>query len=156
MIMMKILFLIVLVTMLAGCGVKMNSDIGKSELIKVDREFSIMSVEQGIAQAFVSYAADNAMILRDSMLPIVGRNAIGDLWANTPDGVQLAWEPDFVDISESGDLGYTIGHWTFSFTDSSGETQSSKGRYVTIWKKQVDGNWKYVFDTGTSDPEETK
>ena len=154
--MMKTFFLFGFATVLAGCGVNVNSDKGKSELIEVDREFSIMSVEKGIAEAFVSYAADSAMILRDNMLPIVGRSAIGDLWANTSDGAQLVWAPDFVDIAASGDLGYTIGHWTYSVTDSSGVTQSGKGRYVTIWKKQDDGNWKYVFDTGTSDPEETK
>lgn len=154
--MVKTFYLILFVTMLAGCGVNINGDIGKSELIKVDREFSIMSVEKGIAAAFVSYAADSAMILRDNMHPIVGQNAIGDLWANTPDGAQLVWTPDFADIAASGDLGYTIGHWTYSVTDSSGETQSSKGRYVTIWKKQDDGNWKYVFDTGTSDTGETE
>ena len=131
----------------------MSSDVDKSRLIEVDREFSQMSVKQGIAKAFVNYAADNAMILRDNMLPIVGQNAIGDLWANTPDGAKLIWEPDFADIATSGDLGYTIGHWTYSVTDSSGKTQSSKGRYVTIWKKQADGNWKYVFDTGSSDPD---
>lgn len=134
----------------------MSSDVDKSKLFEVDREFSIMSVEKGIAEAFVSYAADSAMILRDNMLPIVGQNAIGDLWANTPNGAQLVWEPDFADIAASGELGYTIGHWTYSVTDSSGATQSSKGRYVTIWKKQADGNWKYVFDTGTTDPEETE
>jgi len=134
----------------------MTSNVDKSKLFEVDREFSIMSVEKGIAEAFVSYAADSAMILRDNMLPIVGQNAIGDLWANTPNGAQLVWEPDFADIAASGELGYTIGHWTYSVTDSSGATQSSKGRYVTIWKKQADGNWKYVFDSGTTDPEETE
>ncbi len=153
---MKIFSLIVLVTVLAGCGVNMNSDKSKSELIKVDGEFSNMSVEKGIAEAFVSYAADSAIILRDNRLPIVGRSAIGHMWADVQEGAQLVWEPDFADIAASGDLGYTIGHWTYSTTDSSGETQSSKGRYVTIWKKQDDGNWKYVFDSGTTDPEETE
>lgn len=154
--MMKTFFLFVFATILAGCGVKMSSDIDKTELIEVDREFSQMSAEEGVAKAFVYNAADSAIILRDNMLPIVGQNAIGDLWANIPNGAQLVWDPYFVDISASGDLGYTIGRWTYSVTDSSGATQSSKGRYVTIWKKQADGNWKYVFDTGTSDSEDTE
>lgn len=153
---MKTFLLIVLVTVLAGCGVNMTGDANKNELFEIDREFSQMSVEKGIAAAFVSYAADSAMILRDNMLPIVGRSAIGDLWGDTPEGVQLVWEPDFADIAKSGELGYTIGHWTYSSTDSTGKTSSSKGRYVTIWKKQADGNWKYVFDTGSSDPVETE
>ncbi len=152
---MKAYYAIVLVAVLAGCGVNMSSDAGKSRLIEIDREFSQMSVEQGIAKAFVNYAADSAIILSENMLPIVGRSAIGDMWADVQEGAQLIWDPDFADIAASGDLGYTIGHWTYSVTDSSGETQSSKGRYVTIWKKQDDGNWKYVFDTGSKDPQET-
>ncbi|MCH7691406.1 MAG: DUF4440 domain-containing protein [candidate division Zixibacteria bacterium] len=134
----------------------MSSDVDKTKLIEVDREFSQMSSEHGIAKAFVNYAADSAIILSENRLPIVGRTAIGDMWADVQEGAQLIWEPDFADIAASGELGYTIGHWTYSVTDSSGETQSSKGRYVTIWKKQADGNWKYVFDSGTTDPEETE
>ena len=29
-----------------------------------------------------------------------------------------------------------------------GEEVTREGTYVTIWKKDADGNWKFVLDTG--------
>ena len=58
----------------------------------------------------------------------------------------LTWEPDFADVAKSGDLGYTWGRYTYTSFDS---TESpSCGFYVTIWKKQLDGSWRFVFDAG--------
>jgi len=100
--------------------------------------------------------AENATILRDGMFPVEGRKSINQLFADTPENASLLWEPDFADIASSGDLGYTIGHWTYSAPDSSGVMQSSKGNYITIWKKQSDNSWKYVFDTGSNAPTESE
>jgi ketosteroid isomerase-like protein len=137
-----------------GCGDKVDKQKAADEIIQTDRDFSRLSVEKGIAFAFDHYMADSATILSDGSLPITGRKAINEVFAQYPPGAGLVWEPDFVDVAASGDLGYTIGHWEYSIEDSLGERRSAKGRYVTIWKKQVDGSWKYVFDTGSDDPKE--
>lgn len=60
----------------------------------------------------------------------------------------LKWEPTYADMGESGDIGYTLGKYTMSYTNKNGDEQQATGHYVTIWKKQDDGSWKYVFDTG--------
>jgi len=68
----------------------------------------------------------------------------------------LTWEPTSVEIAASGDLGYTLGKWTYTVKDSTGEESSSFGYYISIWKKQTDGNWKWVFNSGISGPTENE
>ena len=58
----------------------------------------------------------------------------------------LSWKPDFVDVSASGDLGYTYGHFTYSYTDSTGTIMESSGVFHTVWKRQADGSWLFVWD----------
>jgi len=35
--------------------------------------------------------------------------------------------------------------------DASGKTISDKGKYLTVWKKEADGDWKVLVDTYNSD-----
>jgi ketosteroid isomerase-like protein len=49
-----------------------------------------------------------------------------------------------------------LGNSQYTIKDSTGAAKVYHGFYVTIWKKQADGSWKYVFDTGTDGPEEKK
>ena len=58
----------------------------------------------------------------------------------------LSWEPVYEKISESGELGYTYGIHS-NLEKATGKI--SKGTYITIWKRQSDGSWKFVLDTGT-------
>jgi ketosteroid isomerase-like protein len=54
-------------------------------------------------------------------------------------------------ISSGEDLGYTIGSYEITQSDEQGKRVASTGKYVTIWRKQPDGSWKVVFDSGVPD-----
>lgn len=126
---------------LTGCSTSTKED-----LMKVDREFSDRSAEAGMKTAFIEYASENAVLLRQGSMPIVGKAEI----AKTNEPIQdqefiLTWEPLYGDIAKSGDLGYTYGIFTMVVR---ADSSVNKGTYVSIWKKQADGSWKWVMDTG--------
>ena len=56
----------------------------------------------------------------------------------------VTWQPDIVEVAESGDLGYAIGINEVIMNDSTGQPIKVIGKYIEIWKKQKDGNWKCV------------
>ena len=62
------------------------------------------------------------------------------------EGHQLEWTADFADAAASGELGYTYGKYVYKLTDSTGKPVEYKGFFHTVWKKQPDGSWKYVWD----------
>ncbi len=118
----------------------------KSELIAVEKEFCDMAQREGVEKAFVYFAADSAVILRGDHL-IKGKEAIQRKYSLFPTkGVKLVWTPDFADVAASGDLGYTYGKYTYTATDSLGVNHASEGVFHTVWKRQTDGSWKFVWD----------
>nr|MBN2277467.1 DUF4440 domain-containing protein [candidate division Zixibacteria bacterium] len=145
----RLLCLVVFLTIITGCGHNMNISVEKEKILQADRDFSSLSVERGTAYAFDAYMDDSAVMLRGGSAPIIGREAINRSFDNYPAGAVLKWEPIMAEMAGSGDMGYTIGNWEMSMTDTSGNVKTGSGNYVTIWKKQADGSWKFIFDSGT-------
>ena len=127
----------------------------KTVLFEADRAFSKMSAEKGLYEAFDFFMDDNAVMYREKQHPFIGREAIRPILSTNPNAT-LTWEPTSAEIAESGELGYTLGRWEYAIKDSTGNISKSYGYYVSIWKKQIDGSWKWVFDSGISSPSEEK
>jgi ketosteroid isomerase-like protein len=110
---------------------------------QTDADFSAFAVRKGYRAAFLEYLDAGGTLLRPGRLPIIGAAAV-DFINNIKDStLRLSWEPQGGDMAVSGDLGYTYGIYTMN--EGNTETQ---GTYVTIWRKQKDGKWKYVLDSG--------
>jgi ketosteroid isomerase-like protein len=113
-------------------------------LIDADIAFSDYSVKNGIQKAFIEFADDSIVLLKPNRMPIVGKQSLIASYAGKSDsGLVLSWKPEKALIAQSGDLGYTYGIWTFI---APGDT--SQGTYLTVWKKNAAGQWKYIADTG--------
>ncbi len=119
----------------------------KKEILKAEEDFAAMAEEKGIPRAFLAYAASDAVLLRNDTL-IKGREALKNSYTSLEksEKVKLTWKPDFVDVSVSGDLGYTYGKYTYTVQDSPGGERTSEGIFHTVWKRQKNGNWKFVWD----------
>jgi ketosteroid isomerase-like protein len=127
----------------------LNLDERGQELMNVDSQFSKLSEARGVNEAFLSYLADDGVLLRPNNFPIVGKEISKDRFFSRPDsGYTLTWKPLYADIAESGELGYTYGVYEFRAMDSEGKPIIGNGTYVSIWKKDQFGNWKLVLDTG--------
>lgn len=125
------------------------------QLLKADRDFSALSVREGMHKAFLAFVADSGVLLRDKAWPVVGRNALADLLSRSSDtSFVLTWEPAYEKIAASGELGYTYG---FSTLRVKATGEEFRGCYLTVWEKQADGSWKFVLDVGTDDlPEKSE
>ena len=118
----------------------------KKEVVAAEKAFEEMAEDQGIAEAFYYFADSSAVILRGNELHAGKDNIRSFCEDNVPDDVILKWTPTFVDVSASGDMAYTYGNYTYTITDSTGNTRSSNGIFHTVWKKQPDGSWRFVWD----------
>lgn len=147
----QIKILLPVVVFLCSCGgetVTGSPEIWKNEILEAEEAFADMAANEGIAKAFLNYAAEDAVVMRNNRL-IIGRDRLAVYLENQspgPENELLSWKPDFVEVSTSGDLGYTYGQYTYSYTDSTGSTISNKGIFHTVWKRQEDGSWRFVWD----------
>jgi ketosteroid isomerase-like protein len=140
-----LLFLTLLQT---GCDQDYRHKRLANELIELDREFARLSVEKGANESFLTFIDDDCVLLRPNRAPILGRGKIEEMYSIPDTSFTLNWEPLYADIAESGDLGYTYGIYTVEMDSPEGTLVTKEGTYVTIWKKDQDGKWKFVLDTG--------
>lgn len=141
--------LFVLLSLFVSCTEKKtlvtdNTD-EKIRLLETDKAFSSFSREKGMKNAFIEYIDSNGVLLRPGHLPIIGANAIDFLIQQNDTAYTLTWQPHNAVVASGADLGYTYG--IYSFQPAAGDT-TIYGTYVSIWKKQKDGKWKFVLDTG--------
>jgi len=124
-----------------------NSQKVKSEIKAVEAAFNASVAEKGIHQGFLEFAADDAILIRNS-LAIEGKAAIAARNAQSSDaGQKLTWSPRKIEVAQSGELAYSFGDFVYvSAADSLGKMDTLTGNFCTIWKKQPDGTWKFVVD----------
>lgn len=115
-----------------------------STLLEADSLFSMNSAKLGMKEAFLKYAHEDAVMLRDNSYPIVGYEELTKYFEkNDPGKAQLTWKPLHARVSEETDMGYTYGIYTLI-----SKNDTSRGTYVTIWKRELNGEWKFLLDAG--------
>ena len=126
---------------------KPNNENAKQEIEKAEKDFAQMVTDKGMAEAFYFFADPDVTIKRQNDTLIHGKEAVKKFYS-VPfyQKATVKWSPDFVDASMEGDMGYTYGQYVWSSTDSAGKPISFNGIFHTVWKKQADGSWKYVWD----------
>jgi ketosteroid isomerase-like protein len=148
--MLRVLCILLAIVYCSACRYKKpepayNYEKEKLVLLDADRAFSKMSEEKGMKTAFMDYIDSNGVLLRPGYLPIVGADAVDFLSQLPENEYTMKWEPAGGDIAKSGEMGYTYG--TFKITPNTKDTVVY-GTYVSVWKKQADGSWKLVLDSG--------
>lgn len=92
--------------------------------------------------AFVTFLAEDAIFLGPNEV-LRGRKAVAEGWKKFFDGKQapFAWEPERVEVIDSGTLALSTG----PVTDPSGKRV---GTFTSTWRREADGRWRVVLDGG--------
>jgi ketosteroid isomerase-like protein len=117
------------------------------EIISADTAMSNLATRIGFFQALSAYAEDSVIIPRVNRFPLRTKSEADSVWASRPVIKELTWKPITAHASVSGDMGYSFGYASYVGKDTTTYTN-----YCTIWKKQKDGSWKFVYDAGNDIP----
>jgi len=123
----------------------------KMVLFSLELRFAKDVADRGGA-AFGDWFAEDGVMLNNGAAPVMGRAAVMKVANWSPKDYQLSWTPSDVQMGPSGDIGYTWGHFEGHSKDANGNPVTTTGRYITIWKKQIDGLWKVELDAGSNEP----
>ena len=116
-----------------------------NELLHADSAFAALSARNGARAAFLAYSASDAMTFGSGMAFNNGHDAIAAGFNSFPAGAVLEWKPVFAEVAQSGDLGCTAGEAAIM-------VRHHFSKYLTVWKRQRDGTWKFVADGGNARP----
>ncbi|MFZ6011735.1 MAG: DUF4440 domain-containing protein [Bacteroidota bacterium] len=128
-------------------GAQKISDPALHSLVEAEWAFINMAKEKNTRDAFMYFLADDAVTFGPGLR--IGKKY---LEAQKPNDSWLKWEPTYSDIAGSGDFGFNTGPWEFR-AKKTDEKAVAFGHFITVWKKQTNGEWKALIDIGVSHPQ---
>ena len=123
----------------------------KKEVAAMEDAFCAMAAEKGILAAFTHFAAPDVAFVDTDPRKFRGLDAVRERMGPDKPGTKLTWSAYFTDVSDDGTLGYNYGRYESRRPGPDGNEIVRTGWFLTIWKKQSDGTWRYVMDNGTPD-----
>jgi uncharacterized protein (TIGR02246 family) len=149
----RITTLLLVVTIISCNQQTVDTKSEGEKVMKLSKEWSEVA-SKGDVEKTVSYWADDAFVMSAGHSPLNGKAAIRKMVEESYKipGFRISWDPQSVEVSESGDMAYIIENSEVSFTDSTGQQVTLKNKAVSIWRKQSDGSWKNAVDISTPDP----
>jgi uncharacterized protein (TIGR02246 family) len=142
--------------LVAGAGVMLAQQAGgnadEQAIRKLDKEWSAAAGAKDLAKT-VSYYADDASAFPFNAPIATGKEQIQKLWTGlmaTP-GFALSFGPTKIEVAKAGDLAYEAGTFELKMNDAKGSPTTEIGKYVVVWKKQADKQWKVVADIFNTD-----
>jgi uncharacterized protein (TIGR02246 family) len=110
----------------------------------------VADIQTSDAAKIASWWTDDAIYIDRSDPTIVGRteleSSLKGLFA-TLSVTKASVEKD--ELSVSGDLAYFLGRYDEVLQPRQGEPLHNRGRFVFLWKRQLDGSWKVARSVGT-------
>ena len=118
----------------------------------LDTEWSAAAGAKNLDKT-VSYYAEGALVMPPNAPAATTKDAIRQMWKELIEspGAAISWKTTKVEIARSGELAYSSGTYEFTMNDASGKPVPDHGKYLEVWKKQPDGDWKVVADIWNSD-----
>lgn len=125
-------------------GGQVDTDVEREAILAADRAWSETADD---ADAFAAAFTEDGVLIPPGDVSAWGSEAIRTAHSELLDsGGSVEWSASSASVSECGDLGYSIG----DFEVSTGAGGATLGEYVTIWRKQPDGEWKVEVDVASS------
>lgn len=110
-------------------------------MVEHERAFARAVADKGVRDGFLAWLAPRSVVFRPG--PVDGRKTYE---AAKSGPAVLAWEPAYAAVSRDGDLGWTTGPW--SWRSRKDAEPVAWGEYLSVWKRQEDGQYKVVLDGG--------
>jgi ketosteroid isomerase-like protein len=116
---------------------------------RADTEMSDATAGRDLKR-FTRYLAEDVIFVPEGAPLAFGPAAVAALWADLfkEGGPSLTWRPTLSYVASSGDLAYTEGDFLSTAKGPDGKERKRSGRYVSVWRKQLDGSWRAVVDIG--------
>jgi ketosteroid isomerase-like protein len=131
---------LLLAMVVSACTTPQNlAPVTAAPVVNAERAFAARAHEIGWIPAFCQFSAEDSRLIGRAGLV----NAHERMCALPDDGERnLYWAPSYAGLAASGDLGFTTGPASFD------AAHTPSIQYFTVWRRQSDGSWKWIYDGG--------
>lgn len=119
----------------------------EQQLLELERQLSAAAQDAGLGGALATVMHPEGIVIRPGVV-LSGSEAITRGLAPPAGAGPMYWQPDRVEVSNSGDMGMTSGRYVQVITGA----EAHQGRYVVVWRRDSAGDWKVLTETRIPDP----
>jgi ketosteroid isomerase-like protein len=118
----------------------------------IDVQWSTAATAKDLEQT-LAYYSDDAIVLPPNATRGTTKEAIRNIWKDllASPGLVITWKPSSVRLAKSGEMAWLSGMYQLTMNDARGKPINDRGKYLEVWEKQTDGNWKCTADMWNSD-----
>ena len=117
----------------------------------LDTKWAKAAAAKDVEQTIAFYS-DDAIVFPPNATSATTKDAIRNGWKEmlTSPGFVITWRPTKVQVGKSGEMAWVSGRYELKMNDANGKPTKDSGKYLEVWEKQTDGNWKCAADMWNS------
>ena len=126
---------------------------GVEQLLRdLDAQWAKAAAAKDVEQT-IGYYSDDAIVLPPNATSAATKEAIRNVWKDmfASPSLVISWQPTRVQVGKSGEMAWVRGRYELTMNDASGKPIDDRGKYLEVWEKQTDGNWKCAAEMWNSD-----
>jgi len=118
----------------------------------LDTKWAKAAATKDVEQTIAFYS-DDAVVFPPNATSAATKEAIRNGWTEmfASSGFVIRWQPTRVQVAKSGGMAWVSGTYELTMNDANGKPSNDRGKYLEVWEKQTDGNWKCAADMWNSD-----
>jgi ketosteroid isomerase-like protein len=118
----------------------------------LDAQWSKAAAAKNLEQT-VAFYSDDAIVLPPNATSAAAKEAVRNVWKDilAAPGLVINWKPSRVKLGHNGAMAWVSGTYELTMNDATGKPMNDRGKYLEVWEKQADGNWKCAADMWNSD-----
>src|ERR1044071_6545561 len=118
----------------------------------LDAKWSKAAAAKDVEQTIAFYS-DDAVVFPPNATTAATKETIRNGWKEmfASPGFVISWQPTRVQVGKGGEMAWVSGTYELTMNDASGKPNNDRGKYLEVWEKQTDGNWKCAADMWNSD-----
>jgi len=126
----------------------------EARLLKRDAEWAALASTGTDVDRILSYWTDDAVLVAPGMPSVVGKTALREYVLSSLDipGFNITWTSGGVHLSPDGNVAYMFARNAVTMNGADGEPVTTVGRAVTIWRRDLDGQWRCAVDIWNAGP----
>jgi len=120
----------------------------RTRLLQRDAAWAVAASEGRDVERVLSYWTDDAIVLPPGLPAVVGKAALRQYVEGSMriPGFRITWTSTDVTFSPDGNLAYMFSRNAVTMNAPDGTPTTTKGRAVTIWRREPDGEWRCAVD----------
>jgi ketosteroid isomerase-like protein len=126
----------------------------RKRLLQRDADWAALSSSGQDVDRILSFWTEDARVFAPGMPALSGKAALRSYveGALAIPGFHITWTTSEASLSPDGQLAYLLSTNSVTMAGPDGQPVTTRGRAVTVWRRETDGNWRCAVDIWNDEP----